>query len=179
MKVEAPDFRGGIGMEVLFSLARRSTIFGRVIGWWTKGEYSHAELRFSDGWCFSSNLQGRSGTGFNMLRTTPDRYHAVLIECDSETEAKVRKFCIDHVAQPYDWHGVLAYVFPWAKDKQNAWYCSEICAAALINAGLLKQTSDDLSPSNLFKLLVEQGYRVIEVRDPFEEVAPTAPKNRD
>ena len=50
-------------MELLFYRAEKGNWQDKLIALWTRGIYSHVEIRFSDGMCFtSSNREG--GTRF-------------------------------------------------------------------------------------------------------------------
>ena len=68
-------------------------------------------------------------------------------------EAIVRTWAQREVGSPYDTWGVLRFVLPFVGQHPDAWFCSEICVAALQRINLcLGVRPWEVSPNRLRKL---------------------------
>jgi uncharacterized protein YycO len=106
-------------------------LMDKIIRWWTGGEYSHVEVQFSDGKCFSSSFRDK-GVRFKKIDLKPEKWNVVDISI--ENEAEVLEWCMTQLHKKYDLLGVLGYVLtPFRNTVQSKkrWYCSEICAHIL------------------------------------------------
>ena len=144
-------------MKVVFE-KRSQTLFEFFTEFWTRGMYHHCELMFSNGDMFSSD--GKQGArwirnGGYMLNAEDWDY--VVVPCTEVQEKEVRFFCDCVEGKGYDFVG-LGFSFlpiPIGWQKPDAWFCSEICAAALQRIGLLcGYTPARISPNRLHRLLV-------------------------
>jgi len=138
---------------------------GFLIKWWTWGPYSHTELRFSDGTCFSSSwvkerrgflgLFGiRAGTRFKKIEMKPGRWDRWKISIDPAEEAKIRDWCKREEWLPYDVVGIFGFVLGKDLDSPFAWYCSEICARALHVFGIC-DFPRKISPNGMARIMRE------------------------
>jgi hypothetical protein len=111
----------------------------------TLSNYSHAELVI-DGVCWSSSARdkGVRDTRINLNSGHWDVFDVVL-GCD---EAQALKWFQEHKGLKYDWLGIIRFVLPFVKQKDNQWFCSEAVAAALGEANPYK-----LSPKKLLKFV--------------------------
>ena len=118
-------------MDLMFYIASQGDYADKAIAWATWGRYSHVEIRFSDGMCFSSS--GRDGgVRFKQINIAPANWDIVhLSVLPVQEEAVIRAWCQTQVGKLYDWKGILCFFFPGDIQNNNKWYCSEICAAAL------------------------------------------------
>jgi hypothetical protein len=144
------------------------------------GGFSHVELVFSDGQCFSSSTrdgcegsdsQGRfnrpDGLRFTTIDFKPDRWKFFDIPASAEDEAAIRAWCEKETANRlarYDYPGVLAFVNWWSREHPAKWFCSEAAVAALQSRGasflwrmrlwpIMGFKPPELSPNRLAKLL--------------------------
>lgn len=151
-------------MEVLCYKRRRGWL-DTLIRWWTWGPYSHVELRFSDGMCFSSSwlkqpVKGgwsicglTAGTRFKwMLRLKPRSWDRFKVVATPEQEQAAREWCQKHRGLSYDLLGVLGFVLFKNLDDPKCWYCSEICARALTEAGIFRFPKK-LSPNFMARIM--------------------------
>ena len=114
-------------MKVAFYRAEYGTWFDKLIAKITGSEFSHCELVFSNGTCFSAS--NRDGVRFAKIDF---KEHWVLIDVPltAEQEYAMLAWCTKQVNPKYDWLGVF---LGWAGIQQSSrWFCSEICAEALM-----------------------------------------------
>lgn len=146
-------------MEVI-CYKRAKDLLGWLIRWWTWGPYSHCELRFSDGMCFSSSwvrerrgiLGIRAGTRFKKIEPDPGKWDRWRIDISAREELAIRKWCEMESGKPYDVWGILGFVFGKDMDAPHAWYCSEICSRALSVFGI-HQFPRKVSPNKLASIM--------------------------
>jgi len=141
----------------------------KLIRWWTKSPYSHAELILPDEetWIsisplLTSKVQSRIKTSyiktnwdFIEIPITPGQL-GVILEFYNSTQG-----C------DYDWIGMFFSQFlPFHIKRKGKWYCSEWIAYALriscvIDWRLIKiYDRADLSPSMLYKIIRSSEYEI-------------------
>ena len=134
-------------MKLWFYKASKGNITDKTIAWWTKGPYSHVELVFSDGECFtSSNRDG--GVRFKVIPPS-DNWDVVTLPMDFN-EAEVKSYCNQFLGYKYDLLGCLGLAIgdPKLRDKKR-WYCSEIVINVLNHFTDLKFPGQ-LSPNRFY-----------------------------
>ena len=134
----------------------------RVIRWWTKSKYSHAELIMPDNFTWisispllTSKVQSRINTDFN-----PEIWELVSIEVSAEQGQVINDFFEETKGCKYDWIGmILSQFLPCKIKHRHRWYCSEWIAYALrisdvFNWKTIKiYDQTDLSPQRLYEIL--------------------------
>jgi len=141
----------------------------KVVRWWTKSSYSHAELVLPDGktWIsISPFLSSRVAPRIKYKVNDPDDWdylNFLLSERDP-----VRKYQLDQLYKfidmtqgcKYDWTGMLmSQLCPFLVKRRNKWYCSEWIAHAMVNSRIVMwddlrlYDTPDLSPGKLYELL--------------------------
>jgi hypothetical protein len=134
----------------------------RVIRWWTKSKYSHAELIMPDNFTWisispllTSKVQSRINTDFN-----PEIWELVSIEVSAEQVQVINDFFEETKGCKYDWIGmILSQFLPCKIKHRHRWYCSEWIAYALrisdvFNWKTIKiYDQTDLSPQRLYEIL--------------------------
>ena len=132
-----------------------TSVFGRLITLWTKGKYCHTELVFSDGRWFSSD-ESDKGSRFLVGPKTGCEYDYLDVPITPEDEARILKFCESENGLPYDKKGIgFSFLpIPLGYQSENAWFCSEICTAALQIAQYCSgYTPARVHPNKLYKIL--------------------------
>ena len=141
-------------MQIIFYKGIKGNISDYLICLATLGRYSHCELRFSDGCCFSSSPRD-NGTRFKNIDIDPTHWDIVNVDISLQKEAAIRMWCETKVNLPYDWKEILAFAVPFIKGSPDKWICSEICMAALHHVNLMERTSTQiLSPVAFHKDVV-------------------------
>lgn len=138
-------------MELIFYLANQGDFWDKLIGWWTGGPYSHVELVFSNGECFTSSPRD-GGVRFKQIDINPEHWNRVSITVAAEKEAEIYTWCESQVGLKYDWLGILGFVLPIHFRTRRAWYCSEICSYVL-DRFIGHQLPLKISPNGLYTLL--------------------------
>ena len=141
----------------------------KIIRWWTKSPYSHAELILPDGitWVsispfLTSTVSARSAyevkdlndwdfLSFDLSWREPVKEYQI---------KQLNNFIGDTNGAKYDWLGmILSQMMPYLIKHRDRWYCSEWIAHALVKARVVKweqlqiYRTPNLSPGKLYDLL--------------------------
>lgn len=135
----------------------------KIVRWWTKSKYSHAELILPDGltWIGISPFKG------SVLRAKEKKYYSSLewdfveLEVTKQQLQVINEFYESTKGCSYDWFGMLlSQCLPFHIKQKEKWYCSEWIAYALriscvIDWRLIKiYDRADLSPAVLYEIIV-------------------------
>ena len=133
--------------------------FGALIRWWTKSKYCHCELQFSNG------TRATSSPGIGVIqhgRIQPEYasyWESIYLpEITPQDEETIRAFFDGEAGRGYDWKGLLfSHVFTVGWESKKRWFCSEICATALENVGIIhygkRKRGAGFSPEDLYLAL--------------------------
>ncbi len=129
------------------------TWVNRLIRVVTRSPYSHVELVFPGEGCFSADSRELKAVRFKTMPLPAEKWDVVEIPCTDAQANAAMEFCLEERNAPYDWLGVARFVLPFFRQHPQAWFCSEVCAAALQCAGLLPAglKSWKLSPADLYR----------------------------
>lgn len=144
-------------MKIAFYIAKKGRLLDKLIAWWTRpdwwrfwesGKFSHTELVFSDGWCFSASP--REGS-CRWKKIKFDESKWVFIELDKiydETEIALR--CSEENGKSYDYVGIFwSFIIPIGYETKRKWFCSEIAAKLALEIN----HANRYSPNDLYDLL--------------------------
>lgn len=105
-----------------------------AIKFWTVSRYDHCEVIFPDG--RSLRADGNRGVVWNTI-TDPSVWEVWTVPVTIDSLLALNEFAHDEVGCGYDWKGIfLAQFLPFRREDPAKWFCSELCAAALLKAGL-------------------------------------------
>jgi len=148
-KISIAFFKGG------------DNLFHKIVRWWTKSPYSHAELIMPTGeWIsispfLAKQVESRTGPNSPMCE-----WDFVEIEVNEKKIESLERFYELTKGQKYDWFGMIAsQLLPFHVKARGRWYCSEWITYALRISGILKwdrvqlYDQSDLSPQKLYDLL--------------------------
>lgn len=116
----------------------------QAIAIFSAGHLSHVDVKMPDGMLLGARSDDVGG-GEGVLER-PDPYEQVAqvvyatIPALPEQEAKFYVFLRDQLHKPYDKLAIVAFAFDRNWRDGDAWYCSELIAAALEAAGILTKT---------------------------------------
>jgi uncharacterized protein YycO len=136
-------------MRVIFYRASSGDYWDKLVAMWTNGLYSHCELMFSDGMCFSSSSRD-GGVRFKQIIIYPT--HWDIIDVPTEKEKDIRNWCSTQIGMKYDWLGILGLAIKMPFQNRKKWYCSEICITAL-NLSEVIHMNSRTNPNKFFTLL--------------------------
>ena len=152
MKIKVAFYKGGEGWQ------------HKIIRWWTKSIYSHAELVMPDNFTWisispflESKVSKRLKTDFDL-----EKWDFVTIDITEEQHTSLMEFYENTKDNVYDWWGMLLSQFtPFKVKSKNKWYCSEWITNALVLCGVLNWNSVniydkiDMRPSDLYEIVSE------------------------
>ena len=118
-------------MQIAFYKGRER-FTDKFIGWWLDGKYTHAELII--GTCMdgsklcvsSSSLDG--GVRLKQIKLNPAHWDVVEV---GGNQNYAIEWYLDHRDGPYDWLGLLGFVYRRYHGKRHKWFCSEAIMAML------------------------------------------------
>lgn len=117
-------------MRIAFYRATRPGwpgVYNRLVRWWTRSPYSHAELVLSDGLCASASLAD-GGVRFKRIDFDPTHWDFVEVAGD---EPAARQWFGDRLGRGYDLLGNVGFVLGFIRDDPAKYSCAESIAAAL------------------------------------------------
>jgi hypothetical protein len=140
-------------MEIAFFKAIYGGLKGKIVSKWTgQGEYSHCELVFSDGLCFSTDKQ--DGYGGKTRWKTIDfdtKWDIIPLSIKDEQEATLRAWCNTQEGMDYDHLSTVGYTFFRRWSSVDKWYCSNLAGHALREIGIYAPVL--CHPTELYKWL--------------------------
>lgn len=146
----------------------------KIIRWWTKSKYSHAELIMPDGktWVsISPFLNSKVSTRNREVLKHPDRWDYLTFDLNWRKPVReyqvtqLNKFISETEGCKYDWFGMLlSQASPFLIKRRDRWYCSEWIAHALVNSRIVMwddvkiYDTPDMSPGKLYNILYDGGF---------------------
>lgn len=111
-------------------------IFNRLVRWWTRGPYSHAELIFAEPQhskahlCFTSSfLDG--GVRGKLIELDEAKWDVVELNSENFNAARAYAWFQINLGLKYDVMGIFGAVVRSVEDDRDKYFCSEAIAAAL------------------------------------------------
>tara|TARA_B100000085_G_C18413371_1_gene459569 strand:+ start:71 stop:547 length:477 start_codon:yes stop_codon:yes gene_type:complete len=142
----------------------KGNFINAIVRWWTKSEFSHAELILPDKvtWIGISPFIKSQVCRRIVLDVDRKDWKIVSIEVTQEQLNIILDFYNETKGRGYDWVGMLLSQFlPWRIKTKNKWYCSEWISYALrISCALDWKVlrlyeRKELSPATLYSILVK------------------------
>lgn len=148
-----------------FRLIGGTSFSSKAIRWFTSGSFSHASFLLDDGRLLDSRddiLNGcPTGVHYRTVADEPAPIVLVLsLPCTTTQKRLALNFAIQQIGKPYDSIGIWGFAFGRNWREQDSWFCSELCAAALEQAGIFKPiygASSHISPNTLADILTAMG----------------------
>ena len=139
-------------MQIWFYKAEYGDWCDKFISWGTGGPYSHVELVFSDGECFTSSPRD-GGVRFKTIPLS-DKWTVIDIG-NKEKEAAVKECCRKQLGKKYDWLGAFGcgIGLSWLT-SEDKWFCSEI-VGFILNNMQLKQLPTMPTPNAMYQELLD------------------------
>ena len=151
-------------MNVYIGLYKgKGTLINKIVRWWTKSQYSHAELILDDKqtWIGISPFIKSQVTDRKNVEYNPDKWDFYKIPVTEEQYTAILDFYDITKGATYDWAGMLLSQFLSFRIKQkHKWYCSEWILYALRISCVVDWKiirifdQSDLSPSKLHDILL-------------------------
>ena len=136
----------------------------KLIGWYTGGIYTHAEIVMPDNFTWigispflTSKVGSRIKTDFDL-----ENWDFLSIDVDEQQLSHLQSFFNDTSEHRYDWAGMILSHFFSAKIKlTNRWYCSEWILQALVFSDILDRkkvkfyNETGISPMRLSQIICD------------------------
>lgn len=120
----------------------------KLITWWTRSPVSHVEectdVSAVTGWGAWSGKKVGILTMDDHEPETP--YIIFAINVTSEQYDKFVKFKRKEFNKPYDWPGIMGFLYGKDRNNPKKWFCSEIESAACKHAGIDILNWDFMNP---------------------------------
>ena len=127
---------------------KHATWKDKLIAWWTDGPYSHVEYVYEENGkyyqCSASPKEGVVRCKEHIY--DPSIWDYIDLEISDKNYMVAKQFYKTINGMKYDWAGILGFVLPIFRDRDNMWFCSE-------------------TVTNVFKIF---GYRTFWLVDPSE-----------
>jgi hypothetical protein len=146
----------------------------RLIRWWTKSKYSHAELVMPDDktWVsISPFLTSKVASRERLEIKNPEQWDYLTFTLSWRKPVReyqlrqLDKFIMQTTGCKYDWFGMIISQFgPYLIKRRDKWYCSEWIAHAMVNSRIIMwddiriYDTPDLSPGKLYDLLLTGNF---------------------
>ena len=128
----------------------------------TAGPYSHVELQFPNGNRFFSSGHGLH-LGSHMLqdhRIYGPGWDAVYIKATKEQVLDAEGWAFMMAGHPFDWKGMVSFLFPFFKRHHRGRYCSSMVLEILQRTlHLYPGVEPKLSPNGLYRLFIHNPDR--------------------
>jgi len=138
----------------------RGSILDRAIRLWQSiphrtvgSKYSHCEIVIDETTYSADAIKGKV---VRTVRTYSSyNWDMIYLDVDDNSANEMKKFLLSQVDKPYDFIGIFtAQILALKFDDQKAWFCSELCAAALKLCGIdLKHYNSWYNPRRLWDFL--------------------------
>lgn len=136
-------------MKLAFYKAEFGDWSDKLISWYTNGPFSHVEMYFSNGECFSSSPRD-GGTRWKVISDIEISGKWLFIDIPNIDETALRYLCNKQLGKKYDWLCIfLCDIIPFDIQDPKKWVCSEICAKLVLNL----HHAFKYSPNSLFRRL--------------------------
>ena len=129
------------------------SLFGRLIRWWSKIKTGNKEMPNHTAIYFGSGKHEIVEAGKEVMISKLDRYfdkrHKVMISYYKDMTVQqlevLKAYCYGSVGKPYDWPGILAFLFKKVKDDPGKNFCCELAAEGYQRINIPISNCDDPS----------------------------------
>jgi uncharacterized protein YycO len=124
---------------------------GNAIKWFTQGKIGHVDAICDGGLLLGSQEAKNLGGKPSGVQIRPQEYgnlrNKIIVHLDvtEEQHGIFWKFLLAQIGKPYDIYAIAGFIFNRDWQKDDAWFCSELIAAALQEAKIVKRL---MAPNN-------------------------------
>lgn len=119
-------------VTLAFKKIQEDSFYSRVIGKWTKSNYSHVEIIINKDWI--SSVEGK-GVHIKPLKPKKDEYDYLdlgTVSVTSEQHSTLYTWLYRQNNKKYDTTGILfSQILPLRLDNRDKWFCSELVTKIL------------------------------------------------
>lgn len=160
-------------------MIRLSFVQGRGLGsalirWKGAGSFSHVDAVRDDGWLVGARFDTHGKIPPGVQARPPDyetwKLRVVFeIPATAEQTAAFWGFINAQMGKPYDWLAIISFAIRRNWRTEDAWFCSELIAAALEYAGIVEKLyapACKIDPVSLSTVVSSVGGRKFETIRP-------------
>lgn len=133
----------------------------QLIQWFDHGEYAHVDSVMPDGLLLGARNDVMAGFPVGVQLRAPDYQQdytlkRVTVPCTDAQQKAYYDFVLAQVGKAYDQKAIAAFVVGRDWRTPDSWFCSELCAAALEESGVvppLSAPSNKIAPDDLLLVL--------------------------
>ena len=145
--------------KIVMQFAGSSSLTSRLIQWFGHGNYAHVDTVMPDGMLVGARNDVMAGypAGVQIRGSDYQKGYTlkrVEIPCTDEQEKAYYDFVLNQVGKPYDSRAIAAFAAGADWTTKGAWFCSELCTAALQACGWLRELSEPASKIDPDSLLL-------------------------
>ena len=130
----------------------------KLIAWWTHGPYSHVEYVYEEN---GKYIECSASPKDGIVRCKPHKYDPIVWDYVelyiSDRNYDIAKQFYESISgKKYDWAGILGFIIPVFRDRDDMWFCSETVTNVMKIFGYKAFWTIDpseTSPNKLYKLL--------------------------
>jgi len=132
----------------------------KIVAWWTKSPYLHAELILPGG--ITAGICPEEEGVVRMVQEDSgcmgENWKRIELKVDDHQLKNIFRFYEQTAGQKYDWIGmVISQFVPYMIKHDRKWYCSQWIAHALITAGIFPVTYEKISPGRLHEMVLNMS----------------------
>jgi hypothetical protein len=122
---------------------------GWPIRWFTHSDFSHVDFD-NGGWLYGARLDGVWARGPEYARFT--HTERVVIPASGDERLRFTNFLSKQIGKPYDWRAIVGFAFNRNWRHPDSWFCSELIAAALEHANIVRfaTPANRITPNDLY-----------------------------
>jgi len=129
----------------------------KIVAWWTKSPYLHAELILPGG--ITAGICPEEEGVVRMVQedccAESEDWKRIELKITDAQLSNIMRFYEQTAGQKYDWLGMIISQFvPYMIKHDRKWYCSQWIAHALITAGIFPVTYEKISPGRLHEMVL-------------------------
>jgi uncharacterized protein YycO len=141
-------------MTISLQFVTQKSLGSSLIRWGTHSDFSHVDVVLFDG----RLLGARNDTAVPGVCIRPANYapftRRQTVIVPTQEDRAFYSFLVDQLGKPYDWKAIVGFAVDRNWRDPDSWFCSELVAAALEAAKIVKvQTpANRISPNDVFLL---------------------------
>ena len=145
--------------QIVMQFAGSDSLTSKIIQWFGHGRYAHVDTVMPDGLLLGARNDVMAGYPAGVQLRGPDyqvgyTLKRVTIPCTDAQQSDYYQFVLDQVGKPYDSRAIAAFAAGTDWTTKGAWFCSELCTAALQHCGWLKELCEPPSKVDPDSLLL-------------------------
>jgi uncharacterized protein YycO len=146
---------------ITMQFAGSSSLTSRLIQWYDHGEFAHVDTVLPDGTLLGARDDVMDGCPAGVQIRPADYQQGytlkrVTLPCTDAQQKAYYDFVTAQIGKPYDSTAIAAFAVGRDWRTPDSWFCSELCAAALEESGVVPPLSapcNKIAPDDLLLLL--------------------------